>query len=100
MRNILSNTTLVKTVSERVLSLLNRRKNTTWSGTMTDLLNAITPTKNVPAVWPGSPSSLRRVVNTIVPTIRRSGYRVAFTRSSDHERTRVVSFTRVERTSR
>ena len=93
MRNILKNKEVVSTVRTRVLSLLQRR-NGNWQGTMTDLLSAIT-TGRTPEIWPGSASSLRRVVNKVVPAIRREGYRVLFTRTPDHDRKRVVSFSRV-----
>jgi len=93
MRNILTNKEVVSTVRSRVLSLLQRR-NGNWRGTMTDLLSAITG-RTAPAMWPGSASSLRRVVNKVVPAIRREGYRVLFTRTPDHDRKRVVSFSRV-----
>jgi hypothetical protein len=92
MTNMLKNKEVVSTVRERVLSLLNRR-NGTWQGTMSDLLTAIAG-RSTPEVWPGSASSLRRVVNKVVPSIRREGYRVSFTRTSDHDRKRVVSFSR------
>lgn len=93
MRNILKNKEVVSTVRTRVLSLLQRR-NGNWRGTMTDLLSAITTGRSVPEIWPGSASSLRRVVNKIVPSIRREGYRVMFTRTPDHDRKRVVNFSR------
>ncbi len=92
MRNILTNKEVVSTVQTRVLSLLQRR-NGTWQGTMTALLTAISG-RSTPEMFPGSASSLRRVVNQVVPALRREGYRVLFTRTSDHERTRVVSFSR------
>lgn len=92
MRNILSNKEVVTTVRSRVLSLLRRR--VSWQGTMTDLLRAIS-TRRVPEVWPGSPSSLRRIVNQVIPALRREGFEVEFTRTTDHERRRMVSFKRV-----
>lgn len=92
MRNILTNKEVVSTVRTRVLSLLQRR-NGNWRGTMTDLLSAITG-RTAPEMWPGSASSLRRVVNKVVPAIRREGYKVSFTRTPDHDRKRVVSFSR------
>lgn len=94
MRNILTNPEVVQTVRARVLSLLQRR-NGNWRGTMTELLDAITQGRQMPQVWPGSASSLRRVVNRVVPAIRREGYRVQFIRTPDHDRRRLVSFTRV-----
>lgn len=92
MRNILTNKEVVQTVRARVLSLLQRR-NGSWRGTMTDLLDAITG-RHTPAIWPGSASSLRRVVNKVVPSIRKAGFKVQFTRTPDHDRKRVVSFSR------
>jgi hypothetical protein len=35
---------------------------------------------------------LRRVVNGMVSSLKRSGVRVEFSRSTDHSRTRFVSF--------
>ncbi len=93
MRNVLSNKEVITTVRSRVLNLLQRR-NGSWQGTMSDLLDAISSGRR-PEVWPGSASSLRRVVDQVVPSIRRQGYRVQFTRTTDHERRRLVSFTRV-----
>jgi len=93
MKKVLTNPEVVQTVRTRVLSLLQRRKGR-WQGTMTDLLVAISG-RQVPAIWPGSASALRRVVNKVVPAIRREGYKVQFTRTPDHDRRRVVSFTRV-----
>lgn len=94
MRNILSNKEVVQTVRSRVLTLLQRR-NGNWEGTMSDLMNALTRGRQAPELFPGSPSSLRRVMNKVVPTLRREGYRVQFTRTTDHERRRLVSFSRV-----
>lgn len=93
MRNITTNPEVVQTVRSRVLTLLNRR-NGAWRGTMTELLEAITQGRQVPSVWPGSPSSLRRVVNRVMPAIRRAGFRVQFVRTPDHERRRLVTFSR------
>ena len=99
MSNILTNKTVIETVKTRVLSLLNRRRGA-WQGTMTDLLNAITHNRTTPEVWVGSPSSFRRVVDQVVPSIRREGYTVQFTRTSDKDRRRVVSFTPTRTRSR
>ncbi len=91
--NMLKNKEVTETVSSRVISMLDRRANG-WQGTMTDLLTAIT-LRTRPEVFPSSASTLRRVVNQALPAIRRAGYRVSFSRTSDHERTRLVSFARV-----
>lgn len=95
MTKILKNPEVRETVETRVLSLLNRR-NGRWQGTMTELLDAITSGRQTPEAFPASPSSLRRVVDRVVPALRRRGFRVQFLRSSDHERTRLVSFSRKE----
>src|SRR5271157_920805 len=99
MRNVLTNKTVIETVKTRVLSLLNRRRGT-WQGTMTDLLNAINQNRTIPEVWVGSPSSLRRVVDQVLPSIRREGYTVHFTRTPDQARRRVVSLTPTRTPSR
>lgn len=85
------------TVKERIISLLNRREEG-WSGTMTDLNRAITSgRKTIPENWPSSPSVLRRVVNRVVPRLRRLGVSVRFGRTTDHMRTRYVEFSYVSR---
>lgn len=93
MVSIVNNPQVVETVRSRVLSLLSRRNN--WRGTMTDLLNAIALRGRQPEVWPGSASSLRLVMNRLVPSIRKAGFKVQFSRTTDRERRRVVSFERV-----
>lgn len=88
--------TLVQAIQERVITLLDR-KNGEWTGTMTQLNAAITSGIRrvaVPANWPSTPSVLRRVVNRVVPSLRRAGVRVQFSRTTDHARTRVVSIVR------
>jgi hypothetical protein len=85
-------TVVESTIQERIVSLLNRREGE-WSGTMTDLNRAITSgRKTTPENWPSSPSVLRRVVNRVVPRLRRLGVSVRFGRTSDHMRTRFVEF--------
>lgn len=87
--------TATKEVQARILTLLNR-KSGSWNGTMTELNHAITTgmRKSVPAVWPGSPSVLRRVVNKVVRSLQRAGVKVQFGRTSDHMRTRFVTFSK------
>lgn len=84
---------LVETIQGRILSLLER-KNGSWNGTMTELNRAITSgmRRAVPGNWPKTPSVLRRVINVMVGSLRRSGVRVQFNRGTDHNRTRFVSF--------
>jgi hypothetical protein len=85
--------TVATTVATRIVSLLNRRNTGSWEGTMSALNAAITNGRNPIQSWPGSPSVLRRVVNHIRPMLNRAGIRINFTRTSDHMRTRLVSFT-------
>lgn len=93
MVSVINNPEVVKVVKERVISMLERRGN--WEGTMTDLLDVISSRRSQPNIWPGSASSLRRIFDQVVPSIRRAGFRVSFTRTSDRARQRMVSFTRV-----
>jgi len=85
---------LIENISSRILTLLDR-KNGSWLGTMTELNRAITAglRRAAAAGWPKTPSVMRRVVNSVIPTLRKSGVRVQFGRTTDHMRTRFVSFT-------
>src|SRR5277367_1980921 len=74
-------------VRNRVVRLVGRRADGTWSGTMSDFTRAIRSDK--------APSAMRRVLNTIAPQLRRAGVRVQFGRTTDHMRTRIVRFTAV-----
>lgn len=84
---------LVQNIQTRITTLLTR-KNGSWNGTMTELNHAITSglRRATPTNWPKTPSVLRRVVNSVVPSLRKSGVRVQFGRTTDHSRTRFVSF--------
>jgi hypothetical protein len=84
---------LRQSIQTRIITLLDRR-NGIWNGTMTQLNTAITTglRRATPAGWPQTPSVLRRVVNVVIPSLRKSGVRVQFTRTTDHMRTRLVSF--------
>jgi len=84
---------LRNTVKDRILSLLNR-KNGEWVGTMTQLDTAITSRRSVPENWPGSASALRRVVDAVVPSLRKAGVSVRFERTPDHDRKRMVVLTK------
>lgn len=81
-------------VRERVLTLVDRKSE--FVGTMTDLDRALTSgiRRAAPSVWPGSPSTLRKVLNTVVSSLRKSGVSVKFGRTPDHERTRFVVLAR------
>jgi hypothetical protein len=83
---------IVQEIQTRILTLVDRKS--TWEGTMSDLQIALTTgiRRAAPANFPKSPSFLRRVVNATVPTLRRNGIRVEFSRTTDHARTRLVSF--------
>lgn len=86
---------MIENVQMRIVTLLNRRDSGVWNGTMTELNHAITSgiRRAAPANWPKTPSVLRRVINSVVPSLRRAGVRVQFGRTTDHTRTRFVSFT-------
>jgi hypothetical protein len=85
---------LVENIQSRILTLLTRR-NGQWSGSMTDLSAAITTgiRRVIPSNWPKTPSVLRQVVNSVVPSLRKAGVSVQFGRTTDHMRKRFVSFT-------
>jgi hypothetical protein len=84
---------LMTNVQSRILTLLDR-KNGSWNGSMTELNQAITSglRRATPTNWPKSPSVLRRVVDRVVPSLRKEGVKVQFSRETDHFRKRVVSF--------
>lgn len=91
--SVSTNRELTQNVQGRIVTLLDR-KNGSWTGTMSELGVAITSgiRRSATTDWPKSPSVLRRVVNAVIPALRRSGVSVRFSRSSDHMRTRFVSF--------
>ena len=66
-----------------VVSVLKKRD--AWVGTMTELNAVVVKTlgKQVPAVWPGSPSALRVSFNRVVNRLRNAGVSVRFVRSKD-----------------
>lgn len=66
-----------------------------WTGTMTNLMTALNrvSSKREREILPGSPSSLRVVINRIANRLRNRGVSVRFGRTSDHVRTRYVRFT-------
>lgn len=78
-----------------VLSILGRRTMSSWNGTMTDLNSALVRVlgRKKSLVLPGSPGSLRVVLNRIVNRLRTRSVSVRFGRTSDHSRTRYVRFT-------
>lgn len=93
MTNIISNKEVIESVRERVLNMLGKRRNGSWQGTMSELMTAISG-RRAPEVFPGSASSLRRIVNKVLPSLRKQGYAIQFTRTTDSDRRRIVTFTR------
>lgn len=83
-------------VFKGIVSLVKKSSKKTWSGTMTQLDNALSRllTKDARKVLPGAPSALRVAVNKIVRKLRSNGVRVTFARTPDHARTRLVTFNR------
>src|SRR5665213_2343117 len=88
------NTEVINVVRDRIVALVERKG--AREGSMTELNSAITTgsrkTANIEN-WPGSPSVLRRVVNQVMPQLRKSGIKVEFYRATDHFRKRFVSVT-------
>ncbi len=79
-------------VLEGVLKVADSRKQNAWEGTMTDLnsmLVRVLGTKKS-KMLPGSPSSLRVVLNRIMNRLRVRGVKVTFGRMTDRVRTRFV----------
>jgi len=70
--------------------------NFSWSGTMTELSSKLDKSfhrsKGKLSILPGSPSALRVVINRITNRLRSRGISVRFKRSTDHTRTRFVTF--------
>ena len=77
-----------------VLKLLDST-NYSWIGTMTEL-NRVLAKKlgNQSKYLPKSPSALRVVLNRVVNRLRNRKVSVKFARTTDHVRTRYVTFTR------
>lgn len=89
---VFNNKTLTTAIQERIVSLVSR-KGGEWSGNMTELMRALKSVSGkVKATLPTSPSVMRKVLNEALYSIRRSGVSVAFTRTSDSMRKRVVEF--------
>lgn len=81
-----------------VLTVLNNHdssKQESWIGTMTELNSALVKVlgKKQANNLPGSPSSLRVVLNRIINRLRNRKISVKFARTNDHFRTRYVKFT-------
>jgi len=93
-----STVTSVETVVLNGVSQVLRsvRKGRPWTGTMTELNSALVSVlgRRAAASLPGSPSALRVVLNRVVRRLRSNGVSVRFGRTTDHARTRYVSFTR------
>lgn len=79
-------------IQERIVTLLNNRGGT-WNGSMTELGRALRGVQRSGAnSLPTSPSVLRKVVNTVVHSLRRNGITVEFGRETDSNRKRYVNF--------
>jgi hypothetical protein len=90
---IYGNKVLASVIRDRITSLLGK-KGGEWIGSMSELdiaLRSVVRAKP-PANWPSSPSVMRKVVNNTIYSLRRSGVKVNFTRTTDHMRKRVVEF--------
>lgn len=72
------------------------RKGKSWTGTMTDLNAGLVSTLGTKSssTLPGSPSALRTVLNRVVNRLRNRKISVKFGRTTDHNRTRYVKFSR------
>jgi hypothetical protein len=86
---------LANNIRERIFALLDR-KNGSWNGTATDLGRAITTglRRSATENWPKTPSVMRKVLNTMVYSLRRAGVKVEFARVG-HDRTRTINIERV-----
>ncbi len=90
---VYGNKVLASVVRDRITSLLGK-KGGEWIGSMSELdiaLRSVVRAKP-PSNWPTSPSVMRKVVNNVIYSLRRSGVKVNFTRTTDHMRKRVVEF--------
>jgi hypothetical protein len=86
----INNTDMANGVKTRIISLVDREG--AWTGTMTQLRTAIGYGRSKSLT---NPSMVRRVVNTIASSLRRQGVSVKFGRTTDHMRTRFVSFSQI-----
>lgn len=87
---------VVNTLQKALINdgLLNGKSKSTWVGTMTELHSAmmrVAGRKNSRQL-PQSASSLRVVLNRVINRVRCRGITVNFSRSTDYNRTRLVTF--------
>lgn len=90
---VYKNKFLASVIQERITSLV-AKKGGVWEGSMSELnvaLRSVNRTKT-PTNWPTSPSVMRKVVNNVIYSLRRSGVKVNFSRTTDHMRKRMVEF--------
>lgn len=81
-------------IQNRIRKVLSRNQGV-WVGTMSELNIAITTgirKSEYNSFWPKTPSVMRRVINTMIPSLSHSGVRTTFGRTTDHSRTRFVCF--------
>lgn len=83
-------------VFRSISSVIDKNIDSIWTGTMTELMSSLNRvlSKKQRTILPGSPSALRIVINRIVNRLRNRGIGVKFVRTTDHNRTRLVKFTR------
>lgn len=81
-------------VCRGILSVVERRSNGNWLGTMTELVTALNRvlSKRQRTFLPGSPGALRVTINNVANRLRNRGIGVRFGRTTDHTRTRYVRF--------
>ncbi len=79
-----------------VTSIIETQRLNPWKGTMTNLTAALNRvlSQHQRTLLPNSPSALRLVINRVVNRLRNRGISVRFGRTTDHTRTRLVTFVR------
>jgi hypothetical protein len=90
----LKKTEVNEIVYRGISSIISKRTERVWKGTMSELgvaLNRVL-SKKQRTILPGSPSALRVVINKVVNRLRNRGIGVKFGRTTDHTRTRFVRF--------
>jgi hypothetical protein len=63
-----------------------------WVGTLSELGSVLETKVASPEVLPASPSALRVSLNKVVNRLRSAGVTIRFSRSTSHDRTRLVKF--------
>jgi hypothetical protein len=91
----MNSTEVNEIVIRGVISIMEVRSGSRWTGTMTNLTTALNKvlSRRQRTLLPGSPGALRVVVNRVANRLRSRGIGVRFFRTTDHARTRFVRFT-------